>query len=85
MSKTQKFLAAALNNPRGLRFSDLFRLVAAAGFVERRQVGSHRMFTHGTRSDVPMLNLQGAANVMAKPYQVEQMLDCIESFDLEVP
>ena len=84
MSKTKKLLAAALNNPRGLRFSDLLRLVAAAGFLERRQVGSHRIFTHATRSDVPMLNLQESANGMAKPYQVEQLLDCIESFDLEV-
>lgn len=73
-----------MNNPRGLRFSELLRLVAAAGFLERRQVGSHRIFTHATRSDVPMINLQESANGMAKPYQVEQRLDCIESFDLEV-
>ena len=84
MSKTKKLLAAAQNNPRGLRFAELLRLIAAAGFVERRQVGSHRIFSHATRSEVPMLNLQEAANGMAKPYQVEQVFEWIETFDLEV-
>ena len=83
MSKKKKLLAAARNNPQGLRFAELLALVAAAGFEERNQTGSHRIFSHPT-AGVPKLNLQEGANGMAKPYQVDQVLDCIEAFRLEV-
>ncbi len=84
MSKAEKLLAAVRNNPRGVRFDDLVRLVEALGFVPDRQSGSHAIYVHATRGDVPLLNLQEGKNGMAKAYQVEQLLDRVDAYGLEV-
>jgi predicted RNA binding protein YcfA (HicA-like mRNA interferase family) len=83
MSKTEKLLAAVRNNPRGVRFDELVRLVKALGFTKARTVGSHVMFKH-MRIEVPIVNLQPGPNGSAKPYQVEQVLSLIETYTLEV-
>ena len=85
MSKAEKLLAAVRNNPRGVRFDDLVRLVKALGFVLDRQGGSsHAIYVHATRLEIPFLNLQPAKSGMAKGYQVEQVLDRVDAFNLEV-
>jgi predicted RNA binding protein YcfA (HicA-like mRNA interferase family) len=85
MSKTEKLLAAVRNNPRGVRFDELVRLVKALGFVLDRQGGSsHAVYVHGTRPEIPFLNLQPAKGGTAKAYQVEQVLDRVDAFNLEV-
>jgi predicted RNA binding protein YcfA (HicA-like mRNA interferase family) len=59
-------------------------MVEAAGYVLRRQKGSHHVFTHATRPGLPMVNLQSdGAN--AKPYQVRQVLRLFDENELEVP
>ncbi len=61
----------------------LRRLVEAIGYVHRRQKGSHHVFTHAARPELPMINLQ-SDGATAKPYQVRQVLHLIEENNLEV-
>jgi predicted RNA binding protein YcfA (HicA-like mRNA interferase family) len=75
-----KILAGARQNAEGVRFSDLVGLVEAMGYTERRQKGSHRIFT---RPGAPMINLQEEKG-KAKKYQVEQVLKILDALKLEV-
>ena len=76
-------LEQARRSPANVRFGDLRRLVEAVGYSFRRQKGSHLVFTHGARPDLPMVNLQSdGAN--AKPYQVRQIVRLIDEHNLEV-
>jgi predicted RNA binding protein YcfA (HicA-like mRNA interferase family) len=81
--KTEKLLAAVRNNPRGVRFDELVRLVKALGFTHVRTVGSHEMYTHA-RKEVPIVNLQPGGSGTAKAYQVRQVLSLIDAYSLEV-
>lgn len=83
MSKTEKLLAACRNNPNGVGFTDLVRLLTAVGFVHDRTTGSHMIFVH-ERATVPLMNLQRTKDGMAKPYQLRQVLAVIDSYGLEV-
>ncbi len=81
MSRKQKLLLEALNNPKGLRFEELLLLASYFGFELERVKGSHHIFRHST---IPIkLNLQAVKN-QAKPYQVQQLLNYIEEFQLKL-
>jgi hypothetical protein len=41
------------------------------------------IFVH-PRRDVPLVNIQPTKDGMAKPYQVKQVLDIVDRYDLEV-
>lgn len=69
--------------PANVRFADLCRLVEQLGYDERRRVGSHRIYRHATRSDLPLINLQEAGGGKAKPYQVRQVLAIVDAHGLE--
>jgi hypothetical protein len=43
VSKTEKLLAKARNNPDGLSFDDFETLLARMGWIKRRQEGSHSL------------------------------------------
>jgi len=79
--------AAILDQSRrsqaNLRFRDLVKLVEAAGYSKVRQSRSHLIFAHGSRKDLPIVNLQ-ADGQNAKPYQVRQVLRLIDEHKLEV-
>lgn len=78
-----EILEQARRGQANVKFRDLRRLVEAAGYVLRRQKGSHLVFTHGARPELPMVNLQSdGAN--AKPYQVRQVLRLFDENKLEV-
>jgi len=78
-----EILQQARRSQANVKLRDLRRLVEAAGYVLRWQKGSHHVFTHATRSGLPMVNLQSdGAN--AKPYQVRQVLSLIDEHKLEV-
>jgi len=76
MSKVEKLLKKARNNPRGLSFHDFETLLAQLGWKQQRQEGSHRLYIspHGYRLSVQP---KGAK---AKGYQVRQFL---KQLDLE--
>lgn len=78
-----EILAQARKSPANVRFTDLRRLVEAVGYVHRRHKGSHHVFLHATRRELPMVNLQ-ADGANAKVYQVRQVLRLIEEHSLEV-
>jgi predicted RNA binding protein YcfA (HicA-like mRNA interferase family) len=78
-----EILGQARRSPANVRFGDLRRLVEAIGYVLRRQKGSHQVFTHAGRRELPMVNLQSdGAN--AKPYQVRQVVRLIDEYNLEI-
>ena len=82
--KASSILAAAKAAPRSVTFVDLKRLVTAIGFVLDRHNGDHDIYV---RSSVPeIINLQPRKGDrrMAKPYQVNQVVEIIERYAIEV-
>ena len=59
------------------------RLLGSLGFRHDRTAGGHMIFVH-PRRDVPLVNIQPTKDGMAKPYQVKQVLDIVDRYDLEV-
>ena len=76
-------LEQARRSATNLRFSELHRLVEAIGYQLRRRKGSHHVFTHGVRPELPMINLQDDSG-KAKAYQVRQVLRLVDEHKLEV-
>jgi predicted RNA binding protein YcfA (HicA-like mRNA interferase family) len=83
VSKRQKLLADCRNNPRGVPFSQFLTLIKALGFVHDRTSGSHLIFVHPD-ARVPLVNVQPSKDSMAKPYQVRQALDLVDTYGLKV-
>jgi predicted RNA binding protein YcfA (HicA-like mRNA interferase family) len=81
VSKRAKLLAAIRHNPNNVRFEDLLALLLALGFVEVRQAGSHKQFKHPQHPEVHV-TLQNSKG-KAKPYQVRQALEAIDTCKLE--
>lgn len=79
MTRAPKLLAKALRRNTNLRFDELVALANAFGFVEVRSRGSHHIFKHPSVDE--FLNIQDVDG-KAKPYQVRQFLDLIESYNL---
>ena len=75
MSKADKLLDRAINNPQGLSFSELETLVKNHGFQFDRQNGSHRIYVNKALNVT--LNLQPDKNGKAKFYQVKEFLQAI--------
>jgi predicted RNA binding protein YcfA (HicA-like mRNA interferase family) len=73
----------ARRSPANVRFRDLCRLVEAIGYVLRRQKGSHHVFAHAARPELPIVNLQ-SDGATAKVYQVRQVVRLIDEYKLEV-
>ena len=83
MPSKRKLLMRVRNNPRDVRFSDLVRLVEAAGFVPIPQRGtSHRQYVHPITG--AYLNLRPRRNGKAKEFQVRQFLDAVEEYGLRM-
>jgi hypothetical protein len=78
VSKLYQRLVAA---PEAMRFREFQRILAAFGFSLDRINGSHHNYRHPL---VPRpLSIQPRGN-MAKPYQIDQFLDMVEEFGLEM-
>ncbi len=71
----------ALNSPNNLRFADVRTLVEAFGFRLSRVSGSHHIFTHDSVRE--LLNLQEVRG-QAKAYQVRQLLQLVERYNLSL-
>jgi predicted RNA binding protein YcfA (HicA-like mRNA interferase family) len=83
MAKWAKLVAGMRASQANVDFVELCGLIEHLGFRLRRMSGSHRIYRHITRTDLPLLNLQPSRG-KAKPYQVRQVLDLIEGAGLEV-
>jgi predicted RNA binding protein YcfA (HicA-like mRNA interferase family) len=80
MSK-RKLFRKVLGGAENVRFADAVTLAEAFGFRLSRVSGSHHIFTH---PDMPeLLNLQKKAG-KAKPYQIRQLLQLVEQYNLSL-
>jgi predicted RNA binding protein YcfA (HicA-like mRNA interferase family) len=81
MAKPSKLFARMVASPQSMRFRDFQRVLEAFGFTLDRINGSHHQYKHplATRP----LSIQPKGN-MAKPYQIDQFLDIVEEFGLQI-
>lgn len=70
MSKQEKLLQKARNNPSGLHFDEFVTLLKGHGWILDRQKGSHQIWISPKRHRLPIQEKNG----VAKKYQVEQFL-----------
>jgi predicted RNA binding protein YcfA (HicA-like mRNA interferase family) len=77
----RKFLAKALGGSKNLRFSEAVSLAKAFGFRISGVKGSHHIFVHPNVRE--LVNLQEVGG-RAKPYQVKQLMELVERYNLEL-
>ncbi|MFH1860214.1 MAG: type II toxin-antitoxin system HicA family toxin [bacterium] len=76
-----KLLQKLLSGSKNIRFSEVVTCTESFGFRLDRINGSHHIFVH---PDVPeLVNLQNV-NGKSKPYQVKQLLQIIERYNLQM-
>lgn len=79
--KKQKLLQKLLISTKNIRFTEAAACAEAFGFRLDRVKGSHHIFIH---PDIPeLLNLQNHKG-QAKPYQVKQLLQLIETHNIKM-
>jgi len=71
MTKREKLLARAGNNPTGLSFGEFQTLLSQAGWIADHQKGSHQIWYSPARYRLP---IQEGKSGKAKGYQVGQFL-----------
>ena len=71
MTKREKLLNRAMNNPKNFSFGEFQTLLRQAGWIFDHQKGSHQIWCSPDRRRLP---IQEARNGKAKSYQVEQFL-----------
>ncbi len=69
MSRREKLLAKARNNPEGLGFNEFLTLLSQYGFTHNRTSGSHQIWV----SEGTIISVQPKGS-KAKGYQVRQFL-----------
>jgi len=77
--KLRKLLQKLQAGSRNLRFSDVVACACSVGFRLDRVNGSHHIFVHPCCDR--LINLQDVHG-KAKPYQVKQLLNLIECYNL---
>lgn len=77
--KKRKLLRKIISSPKNIRFKELVEITEAFGFRLNRISGSHHIFPH---EDIPeIVNLQDTDG-KAKPYQIRQLLNLVERYNL---
>lgn len=77
----QKLLAKVIAGKGNVGFSDICKLAEAFGFRLDRISGSHHIFVH---EGIPeLINLQNVKG-KAKPYQIQQLLELVENYNLKL-
>lgn len=84
VSRWQDLVESARASPANVRFRDLCGLLVRIGYALDRKHGSHLIYRHSSRRDLPIMNLQEGQAGKAKPYQVRQILGLIDAHKLEV-
>lgn len=67
------------NSKRDVSFRDFLALISALGFVHSRTKGSHQSFVH---PKCPKLLVVQPNGMDAMRYQVRELLDIVEEYDL---
>ena len=81
MNNRRLFLRLLSGRLQNVAFNDLERLAVGFGFSELRTSGSHHIYSHPAVDE--LLNLQPLRGT-AKPYQIRQLLQLIERYDLRL-
>jgi predicted RNA binding protein YcfA (HicA-like mRNA interferase family) len=81
VSGWQKAYEAARRNPRQALFADLQRILVAAGFTLVRTRGSHHVYTKAGVEEIVNFQPKGKE---AKAYQVRQVLNLIEKYNIKL-
>ena len=77
----RKLLRKLLSGSKNIRFSEAVTCAEAFGFRLTRISGSHHIFVH---PKVPeLINLQNVKG-KAKPYQIKQLLQIVERYNLQM-
>ncbi|MCP4402331.1 MAG: type II toxin-antitoxin system HicA family toxin [bacterium] len=77
----RKLLRKLLSGSKNIRFSEATVCAEAFGFRLSRITGSHHIYIH---PDIPeLLNLQNVGGKV-KPYQLRQLLQLIETYNLHM-
>lgn len=81
MSKLEKFVAALLSaqTDKNIDFDALCGLLIKLGFSQRIK-GSHHIFARSGVEEI--INLQSSSEGRAKPYQVKQVRELLQKYDL---
>lgn len=82
MTQIEKLYTQLVANRAAMRFADFRRILEAFGFTLDRIKGSHHIFRHPKVSRP--LSVQPRGDNKAKPYQIDQFLDIVEEFGLEM-
>lgn len=83
VGRWQELIEQARRGPANVRFRDLCGLLVRLGYQLDRKRGSHQIYRHRWRTDLPIVNLQEGGAGKAKPYQVRQVLAIIDANRLE--
>jgi predicted RNA binding protein YcfA (HicA-like mRNA interferase family) len=79
--KKAKLLKKLLSGSKNISFSEAAACAEAFGFRLDRINGSHHIFVH---ADIPeLVNLQNVKG-KAVPYQVKQLLQLVERYNLQI-
>lgn len=79
--KKRKLLQKLLSGSKNIRFSEAVAGAEMFGFRLDRISGSHHIFVHPDVSE--LVNLQDVKG-KAKPYQIKQLLQVIERYNLQM-
>ena len=82
MASAEKLLRKIRQSRKNVKFNDAKKLVLALGFELDRTKGSHFIFKHPAH-ETAFLNLQESGGE-AKPYQLKQILNAIDEYQLEI-
>ena len=77
----RKLLEKIYNNNKNVKFNDFVVLIEAFGFVSERTKGGHSIYKNHKINK--HLNLQ-PKNGNAKPYQIEQFLEMVQNYNLDM-
>lgn len=81
MKSAAKVFERAKATPGSLTYDELIALANAAGYVLTRQKGSHAIYKRA--NTIERMNFQRDGKT-AKRYQVNQLLDVIERYAIEI-
>ncbi|HVQ08817.1 MAG TPA: type II toxin-antitoxin system HicA family toxin [Allosphingosinicella sp.] len=82
MAKLAKLYAKLVQSPKQIiTFRDFERMIAAFGFVLKRERGSHKSYRHPRVREVLTVQPVGKD---AEPYQVRRFMDIVAEFGLEI-
>jgi predicted RNA binding protein YcfA (HicA-like mRNA interferase family) len=79
--KKRKLLKKLVSGSKNVRFAEAVACVEAFGFRLQRVNGSHHIFVHPEVAE--LVNLQNVSG-KAKPYQIKQFLNTVESHNLQM-